>query len=265
MKGYNGINIDSKDLDVLTNIGQKLGFPLKYKNFFDDGEIYISAFNIRDEKIIHLMVTDKKHIFKHFPLEIIDLDELEILFVYMSINSIPQEIFSHKTLKVLSIDGANLVDFPKINSINRKIEFLAISNSSLRKISNSIGNLKSLKELHLNGNQLEKIPNEFNILISLETLDLVKNKINELPNTINNLKSLTELNLAYNELQTLPNSINSFSSLQNLILFQNPITTLPESLLELKNLKNLDLRKTQVNNQSELIKNLRKRRVRVLT
>ncbi len=71
MKGYNGINLIPKDLGILTNIEQKLGFPLIYKDFFHDGDTHISASNIRDEKIIYLIITDKKHIFKHFPLEII--------------------------------------------------------------------------------------------------------------------------------------------------------------------------------------------------
>ena len=83
---------------------------------------------------------------------------------------------------------------------NNSVIYLNASDIKLNTLYPSIGNLKSLKELHLSYNQIKEIPKEIWELKNLRELYLYKNQIKEIPKEIGKLKNLKWLYLWNNPL-----------------------------------------------------------------
>ncbi|MDD4353737.1 MAG: hypothetical protein PHN56_04745 [Candidatus Nanoarchaeia archaeon] len=92
---------------------------------------------------------------------------------------------------------------------------LDLSNSILKLIPNSIGNLTALKELYLNDMELKEIPNTIGNLTKLKELYLASNNLEEIPETFNNFKEIF-LGLKNNNLKFLPKNIQ-----ENLIIMDS--------------------------------------------
>ena len=88
----------------------------------------------------------------------------------------------------------------KIRIENNSVIYLDASDIKLNTLYPSIGNLKSLKELHLSYNQIKEIPKEIWELKNLRELYLSNNQITEIPKEIGELKNLQRLYLSYNQL-----------------------------------------------------------------
>jgi len=137
------------------------------------------------------------------------------------------------------------------------IVVLVLVNFWLKTLSESIGNLKSLRTLDLRSNRLKTLPESIGNLKSLEMLFLRDNQLTTLPESIGNLKSLGSLYLRTNQLKTIPESIGTLKSLRTLDLRRNQLKTIPESIGNLKSLVTLDLDSNQLKTIPESIGNLK--------
>ena len=112
-------------------------------------------------------------------------------------------------------------------------------------IPESIGKLKSLKQLYLHVNQLSgSIPESIGNLENLNELCLGSNQLSgNIPDTIGNLKNLTNLHLDSNQLSgKIPESIGNLNKLELLYLYGNQLSgDLPESIGNLTQLMYLHI------------------------
>ena len=124
-------------------------------------------------------------------------------------------------------------------------------------IPESIGSLKSLKNLNLSRNKLKNIPESVGSLASLECLDLSHNELESVSKSIGLVKSLQFLNLSHNNIPYFPHFICSLYGLENLNLSHNKLQNVPESIGNLTLLKKLDLSQNNIQELPESIKNLK--------
>ncbi|KAJ4982184.1 hypothetical protein NE237_033021 [Protea cynaroides] len=101
---------------------------------------------------------------------------------------------------------------------------------------NSIGDLKSLMELHLYGTKIKDLPKSICKLSSLKRLILVDcHSLEKLPKSIGDLNSLEELDVDGTKIEELPYSICRLTSLKMLYLCPS-IKKLPENICNLNSL-----------------------------
>ncbi|XP_010030310.2 disease resistance protein RPV1-like [Eucalyptus grandis] len=129
----------------------------------------------------------------------------------------------------------------------KSLSTLKIERMCVRELHHSIGELVGLKCLSLVGcRMLRKLPNSIGNMRSLLELDLDDTGIIELPNSIGDLKMLKKMSLAMTRLKELPNSIGGLESLLELVLDQTHILELPASIGNLTRLELLHLSWSQI-------------------
>ncbi len=121
-------------------------------------------------------------------------------------------------------------------------------NDDVKKIPESIGNLKNLEKFILVGTNVKKLPDTIGDLLNLKFLYIgYVEKLTDLPKSIENLKKLEYFCLNGSNFKKLPDSIGQLSNLKNLILDNNmKLTEIPESIGSLKNLEELTLEGNKV-------------------
>ena len=98
----------------------------------------------------------------------------------------------------------------------------------------------SIRDNHINGLilklcNLKKLPDSIGNLKHLEYLNVSHNELEELPETIGRLKNLKELNMSYNKLIKLPDSLGGLLNLEKLEFEGNlSLIELPETIWNLK-------------------------------
>jgi len=124
---------------------------------------------------------------------------------------------------------------------------LALFQTGISEIPQSLTNLRGLVSLGLSGNSIEYLPGTIGNLTSLSKLYLSHNRIREIPAEIGNLHNLEFLGLANNRLKTLPNSMGDLTSLITLLLDRNmDLSSIPKSLGDLKRLEIIRISNTNI-------------------
>lgn len=178
--------------------------------------------------------------------------------------------------------------------INKCIELnweaLDLTNCGIEHIPNSIGKLKSVRNLKLgnsgppevktpNNNTFVSLPEQLFTLENLEILDLHGMHLKVLPNSISKLKKLKNLSLNGNDFAAFPeciyelsnlelltissgeividSRINKLQRLQQIYMPKADIKILPDEIGELKDLKVLYLRDTKLENFPKSLRNLK--------
>lgn len=139
-------------------------------------------------------------------------DEVEFLQQFVTelcqLNS--SSVDSHELFQELCAFNfdSNNVQFVSSKTSSGKIHILLVSkyqlllgDQDIKKIPESIGNLKKLKEIVIYGSPLESLPETIGELTSLEKLILNNNKLTTLPISIEKLTQLKELDLQYNPIK----------------------------------------------------------------
>lgn len=153
------------------------------------------------------------------------------------------------TLSENKIDGETFGFF----ALNNHVVGLGIYSKNLTFLPESIGSLKSLKELYLGDNLLTSLPESIGSLTSLKMLDLEDNELSSLPESFGSLTLLKELWLNDNQFASLPESIGLLKSLEILWLNNNHLSSLPESIGSLILLKELYLNSNNLSSLPESI------------
>ncbi|XP_050244407.1 disease resistance protein RPV1-like isoform X3 [Quercus robur] len=139
-----------------------------------------------------------------------------------NLSSLPNGCYSLMSLKSLNLSGC----------------------STLVKLSENLGNIKTLKELDVSGIAITGLPLSIGHLIGLTKLDLRDCKnLSSLPNSCYSLMSLKSLNLSgCSKLVKLPENLGNIKTLKELDVSGTAITGLPLSIENLIGLTKLDLR-----------------------
>ncbi|WVZ22239.1 hypothetical protein V8G54_000783 [Vigna mungo] len=137
-----------------------------------------------------------------------------------SLQTFPNTIFKLK-LRNLDLCGCfKLRTFPEITEQAQTFSYIDLSETAIKELPSSFGNLVSLRSLRLN-----KCRN-----------------LESLTNSIANLKHLSKLDCSgCHKLTEIPRHIGRLTSLMELLLNESGIVNLPESIAHLSSLKSLDL------------------------
>jgi Leucine-rich repeat (LRR) protein len=185
-------------------------------------------------------------------LPIRTLINLEYLIIANNKNitgNIPEEIYSFKNLKDLSISSNNLTGSisSKIGNLLKLETLNTHSNRNLEGIiPTEIGNLINLTHLDLSGSKLSGIiPPSIGNLINLLRLTLAWNYTleGEIPDSLGNLNKLKSIWIQSNKLSgVIPNSIGNLNYLISLVLSRNKLEgIIPVSFKSLSKLNFLSL------------------------
>jgi len=118
---------------------------------------------------------------------------------------------------------------------------LDITHSKLSTVPLWIEDFKDLEKLNLFKNQISHIPSFIGELTNLEYLSFQSNRLDSISPDIGKLKNLKTLNLRFNNLKELPDEIGDLENLEELDLRNNKLIRLPKTIGKLKNLEVLRL------------------------
>lgn len=146
-------------------------------------------------------------------------------------------------MSLIQYDNQNLTEWPKINEHTTDIR---ISNNKIKKIPDSIGEIKALTRIIIDNNQVDTISKKIETLNNFIDLRMANNNLKQIPNTIYYLKKLSILILNNNAIETIEEKIGQLSSLTQLHLQNNPIEYLHPSIKKLTKLTHLQLTGTKL-------------------
>ncbi len=147
-------------------------------------------------------------------------------------------------LDYCAIDSLNFAEFRSI-----KLCYLSLINCELVYIDSTISILENLESIYLNGidgdfqigNNLKKLPESIGDLKKIKVFEASDNKLEFIPNSLLRLDNLSVLNLSNNKIRSLPKEILNCNNLKELDLSYNKLDSIPPYLFELIGLTNLDL------------------------
>lgn len=169
----------------------------------------------------------------------------ELTLIYSLLDSLPYSIGNLTDLEVITLQRAMFRGYLReISGADIAEDYRAYSNQKLH-IPQSIGNLKTLKELSIIQYNLNYLPVTINNLGNLKKLTL-STRLKALPEEIGNLESLEELHIQTDTLH-LPNSIGKISNLKQ-IHIQGIIQKLPNTIGGWQNLDTLVLENVGLEN-----------------
>ncbi|KAJ7393166.1 hypothetical protein OS493_006132 [Desmophyllum pertusum] len=111
------------------------------------------------------------------------------------------------------------------------IKSLCVVKSGVSRLSEQLGELKSLQRLRLSGNKIRKLPDTISRLQKLKFAHCDRNALDNLPDTLGCLGSLESLDLTHNKLEKLSASLGLLSKLRNLWFAKNRLKFPPAHIL----------------------------------
>ena len=240
------------------------------------------AFKTASElKVLYINEPKKR---KNLPEEIIQLQELEELWLWINITDVEGVFDLLKELpklKKLSIRGLKYIP-TNLDQLSN-LEALELNVGAFSKLPECICGMEKLRYIRLyNSRRLKEIPECISKLINLEYLDIAGTKVSKLSKPLGkclklktitanackikfideevcNLPILSHLNLGSNQIDSLPNNFGNLTKLDGLDLGSNRLSELPGSIKKMKNLQYAHLdenRFDEIPNEIFQIKNL---------
>ncbi|KAF8029940.1 hypothetical protein BT93_E2378 [Corymbia citriodora subsp. variegata] len=152
---------------------------------------------------------------------------------------LPKEMSSLDHLKELLIDKTSICHFRFLRGSMQKLKTLSASRcKNLAEISEFIGCLRSLSYLALDESIIPGLPNSVKLLEGLGELSLRDcQQITALPDSIGMLKSLQKMDLSNTRIKVLPESIKNLDRLEVLRMNNTPISAFPNDIANLWKLR----------------------------
>jgi len=143
-----------------------------------------------------------------------------------------------RSLTIVNSEGPALFDFSRVQS---SLESLTMTNCDLgsAELPGTLYTVASLKSLSVIKSGVSRLSEQLGELKSMQRLRLSGNKIRKLPDTISRLQKLKFVHCDHNALDNLPDTLGCLGSLEGLDFTHNKLEKLSASLGLLTNLRNL--------------------------
>lgn len=254
LMNYNGINLNSKDAEVLKVLEDIIKKPIPK---FNDYMGWMNCYFIVNNRVEKLSLKSEKII--NFPEIIGQLDALKTLSIQKChLKKLPEAISNLKNLKELVLSSNDITNLPDWIGNFTKLTILNISKNKFSYLPDSIGNCTNLINLDISNNRFSYLPNSIGNCIKLKNFNISNNQITDLTESISNLINLEYFSMNNNSLKNLPNYIGKFNKLKTLNIHYNKLSTLPESIGSLSNLEFIHAHGNQITELPERIKDLNK-------
>lgn len=129
-----------------------------------------------------------------------------------------------------NVNGEDVLEFPStLDTLGRlrSLRELKLDQNQLRVLPPSLGALSSLSSLRVRDNYLRSLPDDLGSMQRLTKLDCTTNELSELPPSTAKLTQLTFLSIQSNRFERLPPLVGRLTGLKRLMLGNNSLTTLP--------------------------------------
>ncbi|KAM0673440.1 Toll-like receptor 1 [Gurleya vavrai] len=146
----------------------------------------------------------------------------------------------------MDLSNKHLFEIPDDIFDHKNLNWLILSNNSIRIINHKILQLKELTRLALNDNKINTIDRNIGKLKFLAWIDLTRNRLSSLPKEISNLKNLSGLGLSENNFEEIPECVYSLHALKKFGFFANKLRTISPSISNLINLTKIDLSNNKI-------------------
>ncbi|XP_065871104.1 disease resistance protein RGA2-like isoform X2 [Euphorbia lathyris] len=163
-----------------------------------------------------------------------------------------QESWKLKSLRTLYMNGVDMEVLPSMDTM-KHLRYLHISNSKIKRLSESIIKPYNLQTLNLTNFDMKDFPEFITMLPNLRTLIVSNSNIKELPKSIVKLHNLQTLNVSNSNMKELPESIDKLHNLQTLNLSDCNIKELPESIGQLHSLQTLNVSNSNIKELPETV------------
>lgn len=172
------------------------------------------------------------------PNSIGQLQKLEQFSIGGHFDHLPDSIGNLAQLQQMIIRSDKLSEIPKCFCNLSELQSLTCE-APLRRFSNDLDKLKSLKTLVIQNTFLESMPNDLFAMPWLHTLRITQAPIKRIPDEISGMTNLARLDLAGTQIAELPRSLLLLENLRFLNVSSTKIETLPEWLSEMKSLSSI--------------------------
>ncbi|XP_021799923.1 disease resistance protein RPP4-like [Prunus avium] len=179
---------------------------------------------------------------------VVGLTAIKLIYC-KSLVSLPTSIWKLKSLKSIDLSLClNFQHFPDVSEAMEHLEFLNLSETAVKEVPPSIGNLVALRNLDLCGcSNFVSLPTNIWKLKYLESLDLNGCcNFQHLPEISEAMEHLEFLNLSCTAVKEVPPSIGNLVALRKLHLVACSIQEIPDDLFCLTSLQELNMSKTKI-------------------
>ena len=129
-----------------------------------------------------------------------------------------------------NVNGEDSLDFPaSLDTLGRlrSLKELKLDRNQIRVLPPSLRELSNLEMMRVRDNYLRSLPDDLGSLSRLTRLDCTTNELSELPASTAKLANLEFLSLQSNRFERLPPLVGRLHGLRRLMLGNNSLTTLP--------------------------------------
>ncbi|HVF69789.1 MAG TPA: leucine-rich repeat domain-containing protein, partial [Xanthomonadales bacterium] len=160
---------------------------------------------LQNLEILHISKAD----IEKLPPEIGKLQKLKQLIIALNVKnvSLPKTLEELPSLNVLTLRANPGIALPEISRI-KSIEYLDLTDNSLKELAAGVYQLQKLKILNLSYNKISLVKPEIGSLVNLQALRLDNNLLTSIP-YLGNLKNLETLNLSNNSLTVIPEGVEN--------------------------------------------------------
>ncbi|XP_019643179.1 PREDICTED: malignant fibrous histiocytoma-amplified sequence 1 homolog [Branchiostoma belcheri] len=168
--------------------------------------------------------------------------QLSLNLAGFGLTAYPSSVVSQLNVKAIDLSQNKIRAVPEqVCKLQKELNYLNLSDNSLKGLPLSIGHLQQLEQLILEYNQINQLPESIGVLQNLSVLKLTANCLREVPRSLSDMLGLKEIDLSNNSLESIPEMIGTLKNLTSLDISGNSLSILPSSICSCHSLETMKL------------------------